>query len=554
MAQQVINIGAAPNDGQGTPLRNSFDITNQNFTENYGSIGTISSDIVTISSDIVAINNKIGPGALFLDAGDTVNPITTIDLSLADTQAINIVGDTTFNFTNQEEGRNYTLIPSYAAGAATASINFPSNFNFSGDTSPVIIPGSLANNSFNSGTGFSGQFSDIPYVVAVQSDGKTLVGGAFMDYNGTTAYRIIRLNADGTPDSTWTPPADGFNTGVVYAITIQTDGKILCGGAFQNYGGAASQNFGNIIRLNTNGSVDTTFVPTSGFTTGFNGTVRAITLVSDGNILVGGEFTSYGNVPSLGRITKLSSTGAIDGGFNTAGANNTVYAIALQTPSSATSDILIGGDFTDYNGDPQYTRMAKLSSDGDEDFTWAGAYFDNGSVRAITLDQSGNAWVGGTFTTWQGLAYNRILQLDTSGYPTDAIDWMNGDGFNDEVLSFAMDPNDNLYVGGRFTSFNKSGLTSNVTCITALTSTGESMYNAGTVFEDIRTPPPTQGNAIFGIGLTTGASPTIIVVGDFNANTISGTENGIYSLLQSSAKIYYKLDLVAQGTDIIANF
>ena len=95
---------------------------------------------------------------------------------------------------------------------------------------------------------------------------------------------------------------------------------------------------------------------------------------------------------------------------------------------------------------------------------------------------------------------------------------------------------------------------SNAYCITSLSNNGELTYNAGTVFEDIRTPPPTQGNAIFGIGLTTGTSPTIIMVGDFNPNTISGTENGIYSLLQSSAKIYYKLDLVAQGTDIIANF
>lgn len=546
MAQQVINIGAAPNDGQGTPLRNSFDITNQNFTENYGSIGTISSDIVTI-------NNKIGPGALFLDAGDTVNPITTIDLSLADTQAINIVGDTTFNFTNQEEGRNYTLIPSYAAGATAASVNFPSNFNFSGGTSPVIIPGGLANNSFNSGTGFSGQFSNIPYVVAVQSDGKTLVGGAFMYYNGTIAYRIIRLDADGTPDPTWVPPSAGFNTGTVRAITIQPDGKILVGGSFLYYGGNTTQNFGNIIRLNTDGSVDTTFVPTSGFTTGFNGTVRAITLLSDGNILVGGEFTSYGD-DQVGRIAKLNSTGTINSIFPNGagtGANGTIYAIALQNPSSPTTDILLGGDFTTFNGG-SYDRITKIDSSGNNLVFWQGAYFDNGSVRAIALDQSGNAWVGGTFTSWQGAPFGGIFKMDSDGFPLTALS--PGDGFNDEVYSFAMDPNDNLYVGGRFTTFNRGTEVSNAYCITSLSNNGELTYNAGTVFEDIRTPPPTQGNAIFGIGLTTGTSPTIIMVGDFNPNTISGTENGIYSLLQSSAKIYYKLDLVAQGTDIIANF
>ena len=80
--------------------------------------------------------------------------------------------------------------------------------------------------------------------------------------------------------------------------------------------------------------------------------------------------------------------------------------------------------------------MVKIDSDGYDDFTWGGGSFTNGSVRAIALDAPGNAWVGGTFTAWQGLAYNRILQMDSGGYPTSAIDWMNGDGFNDDVYSF----------------------------------------------------------------------------------------------------------------------
>jgi hypothetical protein len=39
MSKQTINIGASPNDGTGTPLRTSFDYTNQNFTEIYTALG-----------------------------------------------------------------------------------------------------------------------------------------------------------------------------------------------------------------------------------------------------------------------------------------------------------------------------------------------------------------------------------------------------------------------------------------------------------------------------------------------------------------------------------
>ena len=39
MSKQTINIGASPNDGTGTPLRTSFDYTNQNFTELYTALG-----------------------------------------------------------------------------------------------------------------------------------------------------------------------------------------------------------------------------------------------------------------------------------------------------------------------------------------------------------------------------------------------------------------------------------------------------------------------------------------------------------------------------------
>jgi hypothetical protein len=77
----------------------------------------------------------------------------------------------------------------------------------------------------------------------------------------------------------------GFN-GDVRTLQIQSDGKILFGGTFTTYEGTSSN---YIIRLNSDGSIDDTFVDG----TGFNSFVTTIVLQSDEKILVGGDFSSY---------------------------------------------------------------------------------------------------------------------------------------------------------------------------------------------------------------------------------------------------------------------
>ena len=151
----------------------------------------------------------------------------------------------------------------------------------------------LLNRGFDTGTGFNSGIESI----AIQTDGKIVVGGDFITYNGTTQNRITRLNSDGTRDT-------GFNIGTgfdnfVSSIATQSDGKILVGGSFTTYSGS-TQNY--ITRLNSDGTRDT------GFTigTGFTGDVRSIAIQTDGKIVVGGFFTSY-NGTTQNRITRLFS-------------------------------------------------------------------------------------------------------------------------------------------------------------------------------------------------------------------------------------------------------
>ena len=111
--------------------------------------------------------------------------------------------------------------------------------------------------------------------IAVQADGKILVGGNFTTIGGQARNYIARLNADGTADATFNPNANSD----VYSLAVQADGKILVGGGFTTIGGQA-RNY--IARLNADGTADATFNPNA------NSDVFSLAVQADGKILVGG--------------------------------------------------------------------------------------------------------------------------------------------------------------------------------------------------------------------------------------------------------------------------
>ena len=158
---------------------------------------------------------------------------------------------------------------------------------------------------------------------------------------GTTPRnRIGRLNADGSLDASFNPGANG----AVFAMAVQPDGKILVGGVFTTLGGGGTGTTtrNRIGRLNADGSLDT------GFNPGANGTVCALAVQPDGKILVGGGFTTlrrrdrHDDAQHIGR---LNADGSLDTSFNP-GANDDVYAVAVQPDGK----ILVGGDFTTLGG------------------------------------------------------------------------------------------------------------------------------------------------------------------------------------------------------------
>ena len=164
--------------------------------------------------------------------------------------------------------------------------------------------------------------------IAIQPDGKILIGGIFNTVLGVTRNNIARLNADGTLDTAFNPNANGN----IYSIAVQTDGKILVGGIFTNIGG---QTRNRIARLDAVTGAADSWDPNA------NNEVDSIAVQADGKILVGGLlFTKASAEQTRNSIARLDATTGLADSFNP-NANARVYSIAVQTDGK----ILVGGSF-----------------------------------------------------------------------------------------------------------------------------------------------------------------------------------------------------------------
>ncbi len=174
--------------------------------------------------------------------------------------------------------------------------------------------------------------------VVVQPDGKILIGGTFISINGISRKRVARLNSDGTLDTSFDPGTAASTW--VKCIALQPDGKILVGGYFISFNG---NTYYSIVRLNADGSTDNYFTPQ----TAVGGSIWSIVVQPDGKILAGGNIASSNN-PNEVDLLRFNSDGTQDLSFNTggAGSDTIISCIALQ----ADGNILVGGDFKTYNG------------------------------------------------------------------------------------------------------------------------------------------------------------------------------------------------------------
>ena len=268
--------------------------------------------------------------------------------------------------------------------------------------------------AFASGSGFSAQVR----ALALQPDGRLVVGGSFTTFGGVARSGIARVDAAGTLDPTL-GAGTGFNGGVE-AVVVQPDGSVLVGGSFTSFDGAAAN---RVVKLDAQGARD------PGFTAwgAINGGVRALGLAGDGKVWVGGDFTTT----ERRFVARLNGDGSVDGGWNpveAARTNTRVRALAVV----ASDSVVAGGEFTQMgvvansaSGLVRYSSAAALEA------APTGAFRQAASVRAAVAAPGGGWYIGGSFTTINGVERNRIARITATGAVDPGFD--PGPGFDASV-------------------------------------------------------------------------------------------------------------------------
>ena len=294
----------------------------------------------------------------------------------------------------------------YAAGTFT---------NFAGEVRQGIVKMTNTGQevlTFDSGSGFNNTVSSM---VLDEANNALYVAGQFTTYNGTGANRLVKLDATtGAIDTTF---STGFGTGFnnsAYDLLLDGLGGLYVGGAFTQFQGAANA---RIIKLDANaGTKDTSFVNTTGASS------SVYNIHSDGaDLYLTGNFSSVRGVSSP-RVCKISTLGVVDASYAGTGANTSINASHLDSFGRL---IIAAPSFLTWQG-TSVNGLARLNTDGTLDTTFVsnnGASFSlgyghsfQGNDSPITTDAFGNIYITGDFGSFDGIALNNFVKLDSDGF------------------------------------------------------------------------------------------------------------------------------------------
>jgi uncharacterized delta-60 repeat protein len=383
--------------------------------------------------------------------------------------------DSTFNLNVAGALGNITSLAEQSDGKIIISGSILSYNYGNNDYLYRIQPNGAIDNTFNIGTGLN----NIPYKTILQPDGKIISVGQFSTYNGVSRNGIVRINSNGSIDTSFNP-GTGFNVTpysvLVNTVCLQPDGKIIAGGVFYTYNGITKN---GIIRLHPNGSIDTTF--NAG--TGTNG-INDIKLQQNGQIIIAGTFNTVNGI-AKSKIARLNADGSLDTTFNLgSGPNDQIRSIQIQPDDK----IIIGGFFTKVNN-ANKKRITRLNSDGSLDTTFNTLNGANSFVYGVTLLPNGKILVSGAFTELDNHPVRKFGCLLPNGSIDE--DFNRNYGFNWELSCLNEMPNGNFFAAGRFSGYNHT-IRNGVAIITQ-NGAIDSTFNPG-----------------YGIGGISGSSPNVL--------------------------------------------
>jgi uncharacterized delta-60 repeat protein len=303
------------------------------------------------------------------------------------------------------------------------------------------------------------------YALAVQPDGKIIIGGTFTAVGGVPRGGIARLNIDGALDESFGPgAADTVNT-----ISILADGKIIIGGTFTSVGGVARS---RLARLNADGSLDM----------GFHSNLGSIPVVAtlaqpDGKIVAGGF---------AGPLKRFNPDGSLDN-FQTPFLT-TVTGLVLQPDGK----IIVAGGL----------KAIRLNPDGSQDSGYASATA-NLAINSVAVRADGKTFVAGPFF----LVMNQMNPFIARINPNGSVDGSFSPQPDGEIHSMAVQTDGKVFVTGEFQQFF-----------------GDLIKNRGLARLSVVAPDQFPGNLQGGKALAMEANGFILVAGSFEQ--ASGVKRG----------------------------
>ncbi|MDD7913916.1 T9SS type A sorting domain-containing protein [Polaribacter ponticola] len=356
------------------------------------------------------------------------------------------------------------------------------------------IPAGSIDNTFNTvGTGFNSGVTSL----ATQSDGKILVGGYFTSYNGTPRYKIARINADGSLDTSFQFSNEITGEGVsqvdISAIKILSNGKILIG--FQVLTNSSSTHTNTYVyKLNSNGTIDSSFTSVPFVDENGNSSeIKSIEVLSNGNIIVGGSFSKVSEQVSYNMVL-LNANGTILTAFNsylTSITRDSIFEYVNSIKIQTDGKILVGGIVYLRSSDT-YTRLIRLNingtidsafnsnlyanciaiqndgqivvgnsseiyrlnTDGAIDSSFSSIKTDN-IVEDLTIDSNGKIVIVGRFTKVANISRNKIARLNSDGTLDTTFDIGTGaSGQYRYIYGISIQSDGKIIIGGNFISFN----------------------------------------------------------------------------------------------------
>ena len=322
--------------------------------------------------------------------------------------------------------------------------------------------------------------SDKAYGVALQSDGKIVVAGMNTSTLTGKDFLCIRYNSDGTLDSSFgtngifTYDVQIGSEDVAYSIALQSDGKIILAG----YSDDGSNKNAALVRLNLDGSLDTTFGISgkviTDFITNRADEIKVVKIHSlTGNIVVGGT-SALTSTNSQIAIARYNSSGVLDSTFGNSGIATIVNSgIGAGTYSPVIEDLVVksNGKITavgwyeqqNLNWSANY-YTCRLNSNGTFDSTYSsdGISFFNGSFNgndkafSLLLNSDDSFIMGGSGNvSSQNYAFTLIKITNSGTLATPTFENQISIGFNG--LHTSMNYDLELDLTGKYISVGSTG-------------------------------------------------------------------------------------------------